>query len=254
MTATLHLHSHLHHQFALIQLQNPPVNGLSHATRAAVAAHLTTALDDAHVTAILITGAGKAFSGGADIKEFGSDRAFAEPMLPTLLHRIEQSVKPVIAVLNGVCMGGGLELALACHYRVSARGVQLALPEVKLGLLPGAGGTQRLPRLLPMSKCVEMICEGKSFTSDQLHRTPESRLFDLFVDEVSKEGVADVFMSAVYEFAAAVAIQRPLPMTSTRVVLPLSTSDTLICQQTRQALQKKSVHLPAPIACLEALE
>lgn len=254
MTATLHLHSHLHHQFAVIQLQNPPVNGLSHATRVAVAAHLATALADPNVTAILITGAGKAFSGGADIKEFGSDRAFAEPMLPTLLHRIEQSDKPVIAVLNGVCMGGGLELALACHYRVAARGVQFALPEVKLGLLPGAGGTQRLPRLLPMTSCVEMICEGKSLSSDQLYRLPESRLFDMFVDEVAKENDTEYVMQAAYNFAAGVTTQRPLPITSSRSVLALQANETLIFQQTRQALQKKSAHLPASVACLDALE
>lgn len=253
MTATLQLQSHLHHHFALIQLHNPPVNGLSHATRAAIAAHLATALADSRVTAILITGAGKVFSGGADIKEFGSDRAFAEPMLPTLLHRIEQADKPVIAVLNGVCMGGGLELALACHYRIAARGVQFALPEVKLGLLPGAGGTQRLPRLLPMATCVEMVCEGKSLTSDQLNRLPGSSLFDLFVDEAFKEMATEALMLAAYEFAARIAMQRPLPRTSTRAVLPLAPNDALIFQQTRQVLQKKSVHLPAPFACLDAL-
>ncbi|MBI3713530.1 MAG: enoyl-CoA hydratase/isomerase family protein [Burkholderiales bacterium] len=254
MTAILHLHSHLHHQFAVIQFQNPPVNGLSHATRAAVAAHLATALADPKVTAILITGAGKSFSGGADIKEFGSDRAFAEPTLPALLHHIEQSGKPVIAVLNGVCMGGGLELALACHYRVVARGVQFALPEVKLGLLPGAGGTQRLPRLLPMTSCIEMICEGKSLSSDQLYRLPDSRLFDLLVDEVSKESGTKYVMQAAYNFAASVATQRPLPMTSSRPVLALQANETLIFQQTRQALQKKLAQLPAPLACLDALE
>lgn len=254
MTATLRLHSHLQHQFAVIQLHNPPVNGLSHATRAAVATHLRAALTDPAVTAIFIIGSGKAFSGGADIKEFGSDRAFAEPTLPALLHDIEQANKPVIAVLNGICMGGGFELALACHYRVAAPGVQFALPEVKLGLLPGAGGTQRLPRLLPMSVCIELICEGKSMMSDQLSRLPDSRLFDLCMDDLPKENADENLLRAAFDFVANQALQRPLPVTSAREVLALPAKDVSIFQQARLALQKKSTHLPAPIACLDALE
>lgn len=254
MTAILQLHAHLQYQFALIRLDNPPVNGLSHATRAAIAAHLATALADTRVTAILITGSGKTFSGGADIREFGSDRAFAEPMLPALLQQIEQADKPVIAMVNGVCMGGGFELALACHYRVVLSGVQFALPEVKLGLLPGAGGTQRLPRLLPMAKCVEMVCEGKSFTSDYLQHVPGACLFDVLVDTGGKEQSSDELLLAACTLASEIAAQRPLPQTSLRAVLSLSANETSLFQQTRLALQKKSGHLPAPFACLDALE
>src|SRR5476649_1932140 len=122
---------------AVITLNNPPVNGLGYETRKAVAEAVEKAEDDAAVKAIVITGAGKAFSGGADIKEFGSPRALAEPNLHTLIATAESSTKPVVAAIHTVCMGGGLELALGCHYRVAMPGAQIALPEVKLGLLPG---------------------------------------------------------------------------------------------------------------------
>ncbi len=133
---------------AVITLNNPPVNGLGLETRRGIAAGLERAGSDAAVTAVVITGAGKAFSGGADIKEFGSDKAMAEPNLLSVIKLLEATGKPVVAAVHSVCMGGGLELALGCHYRVAAPGASVALPEVKLGLLPGAGGTQRLPRVI----------------------------------------------------------------------------------------------------------
>ena len=123
---------------AVITLNNPPVNGLGMDTRKAVAEGIERAEDDAAVKAIVITGAGKAFSGGADIKEFGSPKALAEPNLLSLIKRVESASKPVIAAIHTVCMGGGLELALGCHDRVAAPGASIALPEVKLGILPGA--------------------------------------------------------------------------------------------------------------------
>jgi 3-hydroxyacyl-CoA dehydrogenase len=128
---------------AVITLDNPPVNGLGYDTRREFAAGINRAADDTAISAIVITGAGRAFSGGADIKEFGSPKAIAEPNLLSLIKLLEDCPKPVVAAINGVCMGGGLELSLGCHYRVAAAGVDVALPEVKIGLIPGAGGTQR---------------------------------------------------------------------------------------------------------------
>ncbi|MCX7219292.1 MAG: enoyl-CoA hydratase/isomerase family protein, partial [Burkholderiales bacterium] len=156
---------------AVITLNNPPVNGLGHASRAAVVEGMQQALQDEAITAIVITGAGKAFSGGADIKEFNSSKAFAEPSLQTVINVIENASKPVIAAIHSVCMGGGLELALACHYRVATAGAQIALPEVKLGILPGAGGTQRLPRVLGLEMALNMIVSGTPVASEKLAKT-----------------------------------------------------------------------------------
>jgi 3-hydroxyacyl-CoA dehydrogenase len=133
---------------AIITFANPPVNGLSHAVRAGISAALERAQADLSVRAIVLMGAGGIFSAGADIREFGTPASTAEPTLRRLIDLVETSAKPVIAAIAGTCLGGGLELALAAHYRVANGDAKLGLPEVKLGLLPGAGGTERLPRLV----------------------------------------------------------------------------------------------------------
>ena len=137
---------------AVLQIDNPPVNGLGHTTRRTLAEGLERALDDAAVKAIVITGTDKVFSGGADIREFNTPAALAEPNLLQLIEQVESSPKPVIAAINGVCMGGGLELSLGCNYRIATPDASMGLPEVKIGLLPGAGGTQRLPRAVGAEK------------------------------------------------------------------------------------------------------
>jgi 3-hydroxyacyl-CoA dehydrogenase len=165
----------VHGAVAVITLNNPPVNGLGLVTRTAAVKGIQQALADDAVKAIVITGAGKAFSGGADIKEFNSPKALAEPSLHTLIATAESATKPVVAAIHTVCMGGGLELSLGCHYRVAMPGAQIALPEVKLGLLPGAGGTQRLPRVLGLEMALNMIVSGTPVLSDKLAGTA---LFD----------------------------------------------------------------------------
>src|ERR1051326_2873343 len=112
------------------------------------------------ITLVVITGAANAFSGGADIREFGSPKALAEPNLLSVILALEASTKPIVAAVHSVCMGGGLELALGCHYRVVAPGTQVALPEVKIGLIPGAGGTQRVPRVIGVENAMNMIVRG----------------------------------------------------------------------------------------------
>ena len=124
---------------AVISFANPPVNGLSHAVRAGISAALERAQADPSVRAIVLTGAGGLFSGGADIREFGTPASTAEPTLRQLIDQVETSAKPVVAAIAGTCLGGGLELALAAHYRVASADAKLGLPEVKLGLLPGRG-------------------------------------------------------------------------------------------------------------------
>src|SRR5690606_31392877 len=125
----------------------------------------------------VITGAGKAFSGGADIKEFGKESALQEPNLHTVIAQIEKSPKPVVAAIHSVCMGGGLELALGCHYRIAATGTSVALPEVKLGLLPGAGGTQRLTRAIGVEPELNMIVSGETIKSEMQAMIPGKQLY-----------------------------------------------------------------------------
>ena len=164
---------------AVITLNNPPVNGLGHATRSGIFDGLKKAMADTAVKAVVITGAGKAFSGGADIKEFNSPKATAEPTLHTVIAALEGAEKPVVAAVHSVAMGGGLELALGCHYRVASPGAQIALPEVKLGILPGAGGTQRLPRVVGVETALNMIVSGTPAPSEKLAGT---RLFDQMIE------------------------------------------------------------------------
>ena len=151
---------------AIITIDNPPVNALKHEVRAGLVAALEQS-KDAAIKAIVLTGAGRAFSAGADIGEFG------KPLLPPGLHeviaRVESMPKPVVAAIHGTALGGGLELALACHYRAANRSARVGLPEIKLGILPGAGGTQRLPRLIGPEKALEAIVSGDMIPADRAH-------------------------------------------------------------------------------------
>ena len=156
---------------AVISFANPPVNGLSQAVRAGISAALERAQSDPSVRAIVLTGAGGLFSGGADIREFGTPASLADPTLRRLIDLVETSAKPVVAAIGGTCLGGGLELALAAHYRVASADSKLGLPEVKLGLLPGAGGTQRLPRLVGVERAIDMVLSGEPVPAASLAST-----------------------------------------------------------------------------------
>lgn len=225
---------------AVITLNNPPVNGLGHATRQAIVQGIRRAQEDATVTAIIITGAGKAFSGGADIKEFNSPKAFAEPSLHTVISVLEEAEKPVIAAIHSVCMGGGLELALGCHYRIASTGAQIALPEVKLGILPGAGGTQRLPRVVGLETALNMIVSGNPVNSEKLAQTA---LFNQIAE-------GDL-MTAATAFANQVAAVRPLPkVRDIRIDYP---NYEAFLQFSRNTVKAMSGPFPAPLACVEAV-
>jgi 3-hydroxyacyl-CoA dehydrogenase len=141
-------------------IDNPPVNAASAAMRAGLVAAIAYANSTPRVTAVILTGAGKIFVGGADITEFG--KVPADPILPDVCTIIENSGKPVVAAINGAALGGGLEIPLACHYRIAASAASFAFPEVKLGLVPGAGGTQRLPRLAGLIEAIDLIGSGRS--------------------------------------------------------------------------------------------
>ena len=168
-----------HGPIALLTLARPPVNSLGLELRTELVAALDRAYCDPSVSAIVLTGSDRAFSGGADIKEFGTDLFQREPDLRTVIDILDRSPKPTVAAIAGVCMGGGLELAMATHARVAKPDASIALPEVKLGLLPGAGGTQRLPRLIGPEASLSFMVGGNPVAAAKFKGTP---LFDAIVE------------------------------------------------------------------------
>ena len=157
---------------AVLTVDNPPVNALSHAVRLGLSEGLRAAAGDPAAAAIAIVCAGRTFIAGADITEFGKPPR--EPGLADVLDLIEGNPKPVVAGIHGTALGGGLEVALACHYRVGVKTARFGLPEVKLGLLPGAGGTQRLPRVVGVETALQMIVSGDPIGADDALRTGSS--------------------------------------------------------------------------------
>ncbi|GAB3661140.1 3-hydroxyacyl-CoA dehydrogenase NAD-binding domain-containing protein [Ramlibacter alkalitolerans] len=236
----------VHGDVAVITMNNPPVNGLGYATRSAIASGIDQANADPAVKAIVITGAGKAFSGGADIKEFGTARATQDPNLLSVILACENSSKPIVAALHSVAMGGGLELALGCHYRIAAPGANIALPEVKLGLIPGAGGTQRLPRVLGVEPALNMIVSGEPVKSDMLAKLPGQKLFDRMAaspESLQEEAIA---------FARAVADTRPLPLVRNMPCKhPMGDAYFGFARNMVKGMAK---NFPAPGKCVDAIE
>ena len=227
---------------AVVILNNPPVNGLGLETRTAAVEAIRRAEGDAAIKAIVITGAGKAFSGGADIREFNSPKALTEPTLHTLIRVVEDCAKPVVAAIHSVCMGGGLELALGCNYRVALPGALIALPEVKLGLLPGAGGTQRMPRMVGLEMALNMVVTGTPVPSEKLAGTA---LFD----EIFPAGTD--LLGAAVAFAEAKADVRPLPKVRDRSV-DYPNHEGLL-EASRASVKAMAGPLPAPLECVETV-
>jgi 3-hydroxyacyl-CoA dehydrogenase len=235
---------------AVITLNNPPVNGLGLSTRQAIVDGLEKAENDAAVKAIVLTGAGKAFSGGADIREFGSPKAIQEPNLLSVIIRVENTTKPVIAALHSVAMGGGLELALGAHYRIAAPGCNVALPEVKLGLIPGAGGTQRLPRVLGVEAALNMIVSGEPVKSEMLAQLPGQKLFDKMA--ASPESLATEALAFAREMAAKHADGSAFPLVRN---LPCKHKDgDAYFQFARNMVKGMAKNFPAPPKCVDAVE
>jgi 3-hydroxyacyl-CoA dehydrogenase len=231
---------------AVITLNNPPVNGLGHATRKGVTDGLERANTDPKVKAVVITGAGRAFSGGADIREFGTPKAFQEPNLLSVIAAVENSDKPVVAAIHTLAMGGGLELPLGCHYRVAAPGTKIALPEVKLGLIPGAGGTQRLPRALGIEPALNMMVSGEPVPAEMLAQVPGQKLFDKIAQS------AETLLDEAIALAKEKADVRPLPkVRDLPAKHPLGDAYFQFARNTVGAMAK---NFPAPRKCVDAVE
>jgi 3-hydroxyacyl-CoA dehydrogenase len=224
---------------AVITLNNPPVNGLGNALRAGIMESLQKADADPAVKGVVLIGSAKAFSGGADIREFGKPRM--KPDLPEVNDQQDAMKKPLVAAIGGFALGGGLELALSCHYRVASPKSQLGLPEVKLGILPGSGGTQRLPRIVPMAEAVKMMTTGNPISAEK------AKEYGL-VDEIVQGDLLD----AAIQFTKA---KIGKPMQRVRDRKPQIDGDVkAFFAQAREMVAKESRGYPAPLKIVECAE
>jgi 3-hydroxyacyl-CoA dehydrogenase len=235
------VHYRLADEVAVLSLEQPPVNALSRDLRRALLAALERAAGDSTVSGIVLTGAGGLFSAGADLHEIDSGEARATPCARELQSRIESLGKPVVAAIAGACLGGGLELALACHARVAGRDATLALPEVKLGLIPGSGGTLRFTHLAGVAAALEVIPSGATL--------PAARALVLgLVDELDDEPLERAVRRAG-EMAQA---GEPLRVTSTLAV-PGGVPPSLFAEARRKLAARTRGQL-APLRAVDAIE
>jgi 3-hydroxyacyl-CoA dehydrogenase len=218
-----------------IVLSNPPVNALSAAVRQRLAKAIAGAQSDSSIKAIVIRGAGKFFSGGADITEF--DQPPIDPWLPEVIDAIEASGKPIVAAIHGMALGGGLEIALGCHFRIAVPSAKLGLPEVKLGILPGAGGTQRLPRLIGAETALDMIVSGEPIAASK----------------AASIGLIDRLASEETLAAEATAYARTLNDVRRTGDLVVAFAPGLFKRFIQQN-SRKIANLDAPLACIEAVK
>jgi 3-hydroxyacyl-CoA dehydrogenase len=225
---------------ALLTIDNPPVNATSHALRAALKTALEAAIADPAAAAIVLIGAGRGFIAGADIGEF--DRRREEPLNPANIATMEQSSKPIVAAIHGHALGGGLELAMGCHYRVATADAKLGQPEVKIGITPGAGGTQRLPRLVGMKLGLDMIVGGEPIDAKT---ALEHGLINAIIDGDLRAG-ALAFAERITGEHGALPRVRDLP--------PAALPDPDFFGTARVDLAKRKPRLMAPLACVDAVE
>jgi 3-hydroxyacyl-CoA dehydrogenase len=228
-------------QVAVITMERPPVNSLGYPLRAGITQAIDLANADGKVIAIVLTGSKRAFSGGADITEFNTPEATRDPRLTLVIQALEDSPKPVIAAIAGVCLGGGFELALGAHFRVVDADAKFGLPEVKLGLLPGAGGTQRLPRLIGLEPALNMIVSGQIIPAKSFFGTP--LVHALIEDDLIDGAVA---------FAQSV-VTKNQPFQRARDFKVTMPNAEAFLQFARNTVTANSKSFPAPRQCVEAV-
>ena len=229
---------------ALLTLSNPPVNGLGLAVRQSLQTSLHKALLDDAIEAIVITGRGKLFCGGADISEFASGKAFDEPGLPGVLDEIDASSKLVVAAVNGAALGGGLELALSCDYRFVHPSASLGLPEVHLGILPGAGGTQRLPRHTGVQTALEMIVSGSPVRADK----------GLDAGIADRIAHGDDFLEEALQYARDLVEDGTPARNTADMNVDIEDVDDQFFEQFRHSIARKTRGLFAPERCIQAVQ
>ncbi len=232
-------------RISVIAFQAPPVNSLGYALRIEMLAALQRAAADPAVEGIVLVGGNGTFSAGADIREFGTPEMIRGPSLWTLNSLLDDLHKPVVAAIEGMALGGGLELAMSCHHRVALATARIGLPEVKLGLLPGAGGTQRLPRLIGVEGALNVMLSGEPLPVALFAKSP---LFDKVVE-------ADLIGAAVAVAEASAAALRegkPLPRARDRKVKEPDLQ--ALCQFARNTAKTAFKEYPAPISIIDAVE
>ncbi|MNX32687.1 Fatty acid oxidation complex subunit alpha [compost metagenome] len=229
-------------QVAMLRLRNPPVNSLSAALRAELHAAIQAALADERVRALVLTGEGGFFCCGAEIREFNTPMSTREPTLRSVIALIEGATKPVVAAIHGAALGGGLELALGCHYRVALDGASLGLPEVKLGVLPGAGGTQRLPRIVGVERALTMIAQGDAI--DTATALDWGLLDEVFADDLPQR-------AAAYALAHADA---PLASRNVGARKVAALADPGVYDRARAEAARRYRGCVAPLACVDCVE
>jgi 3-hydroxyacyl-CoA dehydrogenase len=227
---------------AIIEIDNPPVNAMSNAVRVALLGEVRAAAADPAIAAIVITGAGRTFCGGAEIREFNTPAQ--APLLPDLINAIEAVEKPVISAIQGGAFGGGFEIALGSHFRVALASAQLVLPEVKLGLIPGAGGTQRLPRLIGLVKAARIITSGEPVTAHEAARLG-------ILDTVFEDALVDSALAFARRVVAEGASLRRLSQTDDALAADKAAPG--LFEAEAAALARRARGLDAPVACLEAI-
>ena len=220
-------------------VDNPPVNALSYAVRSGLLEALAQAEADADVAAMIVICAGRTFIAGADIREFGAP--MKAPHLGEVVPQLENAKKPLVAAIHGTALGGGLEVALACHFRVAVPSARLGLPEVKLGILPGAGGTQRLPRVIGVEAALTMITEGNDI--------PATKAKAIGLVDALIEG--DLLAGAIAFTEKLIADGTPIRRTGE---LTAKVDNPAIFDETKAALAKKQRGFLAPQKCVDAVK
>jgi 3-hydroxyacyl-CoA dehydrogenase len=231
-------------QIALLSIDNPPVNPLSSGVRQGLYDGVTQALGDADVKAIVLTGMHRAFIAGADISEFGS-AATDGVGLHDALEKMEDSDKPIIAAINGTAFGGGLEVALCCDYRIAAASAPVGLPEVKLGLLPGAGGTQRLPRLIGAELAVKAIVSGNPIFA------PEALEMGI-IDKIAAGDIVEEGITYAEEIVAAGSVTRKIRDMNDKIAA--DRGNTELFKEAKARLEKTNRNQNAPAQILKCIQ
>ena len=229
----------------ILKLNNPPVNGLGAALRCGLGAAIAAGRDDDAVSAFVLIGEGRMYSAGADIREFGGTPPAGTPDLNQVISALEMSDKPVVSAIHGVAAGGGLELALGTHYRVGAAKTRVGLPEVTLGILPGAGGTQRLPRVIDVAKALDLITTGRLIPVGEAHALG-------IIDEVAEGDLLDAAVAAAERLVAKG--ETPRRSRDRSGGLESAKTNPALFNDFRKGMAKAARGMNAPYACVRCVE